>query len=194
MPPRPPIDPEGAYHVGTRGVYGQPLFRSPTEYELFLSLYTRVARKYGWITLEWVLMVNHHHFVLKLTDGGLSDGMRELHGGFSRRIHAIYGLTNQGHLVRHGFFARLLESDEAIIAACRYVDLNPWRAIKVRPGDARWCGYGATVGDVHPRPFHNPNALLELISPRPAAARAAYRALIDEALVSESHDPSPNEG
>ncbi len=35
--------------------------------------------------------------------------MRETHGCFSRRIHVIYGLTGQGHLVRHGFFGRELE-------------------------------------------------------------------------------------
>ena len=31
---------------------------------------------------------NHHHFVVELTRGGPSEGMRELHGGYSRRIHA----------------------------------------------------------------------------------------------------------
>jgi REP element-mobilizing transposase RayT len=194
VPRRPPIDPFGTYHLGTRGVYGQPLFRTRDQYELFLKLYARVAGKYGWITYEWVLMLNHHHFVVRLTNGGLSEGMRELHGGYSRRIHAIYGLTNQGHLVRHGFFARELESEADIVGTCRYIDLNTWRARGQHPAKARWCGYAATIGWAHPRPFHSPHGLLELISPRPARARVAYRALIEQGLVSESRGPSPNHG
>jgi REP element-mobilizing transposase RayT len=182
------------YHVGTRGVYGQPIFRTRDQCELFLKLYGKVAGKYGWVTYEWVLMLNHHHFVIRLTDGGLSEGMRELHGGYSRRIHAIYGLTNQGHLIRHGFFARELVSEADVLGTCRYVDLNPWRARGQHPATARWCGYAATIGTAHPRSFHTPQALLELISVKAAQARVAYRALVEQGLDSESRGPSPNQG
>jgi len=193
MPPRPPIDPQGTYHVGSRGCYGQPLFRTPEEHELFLLLYARSARKYGWITLEWVLMHNHHHFVIRLTDGGLSKGVQELHGSFSRRIHAIYGLTGQGHLVRHGFFARHLGTEAEIVGASSYVALNPSKAFGVRPEEAAWSSYPATIGLAHPRSFHSPSALLELISPTPAAARAAYRELVERELGSNGLDQSPND-
>jgi REP element-mobilizing transposase RayT len=193
MPRRKPIDPEGTYHVSSRGSYGQPLFRTEAEYELFLKLYTRSAGKYGWTTLEWVLMKNHHHFVIRLSRGGLSEGMRELHGCYSRRIHATYGLTGQGHLVRHAFFARQLLSEGDVVIACRYVDRNTWSALKILPANAAWCGYAATIGLMHPRPFHSPSALLELISPRPATAREAYRRAVEDGLVPSEPDPSPNE-
>ncbi len=194
VPPRPQIDPEGHYHVGSRGSYGQRLFRNGHQYELFLSLYARTARKYGWETLEWVLMDNHHHFVLRLTDGGLSEGWREIHGGFSRRIHAIYGATGTGHLVRHGFFARQLHTDGDVLVACRYVDLNFTRATGSAPQECRWGGYRATVGLEHPRLFHSPAELLSLVSSSPDKARGAYRAFIESSLVSNGHVPSPNDG
>jgi REP element-mobilizing transposase RayT len=193
MPRRPPIDPQGIYHVGSRGCYGQTLFRTPDQYELFLKLYTRSATKYRWTTLDWVLMENHHHFVIRLADGGLSEGMRELHGTYSRRIHAIYGLTRQGHLVRHGFFARQLLTDGDVVNTCRYVDRNTSAAIGLAPEDAAWCGYSATIGLSHPRSFHTPSALLELISPRPAAAREAYRLAVEDGLVPRGRGPSPND-
>ena len=101
MPRRKPIDPHGWYHVGSRGCYGQTIFRKPEECELFLDLYWRAAKKYGWVTPEWALMGNHHHFVIKLTDGGLSEGWREVHGMFSRQIHKTYGLTKpRGERIR----------------------------------------------------------------------------------------------
>jgi len=194
MPPASPIDPTGCYHIGTRGNYGQAVFRTPAEHELFLRLYHRSATKYGWITLTWALVLNHHHFVLQLTRGGLSDGLRELHGGYSRRIHMIDGLTGQGHLIRHRFFRRLLETDEDVLTACRYVDLNIPRATGCRPEDARWSGYRALVGLEHPRPFHRPSELLARLSSSPAKARQAWAEFVHAGLVQDGLATSSNDG
>ncbi|MDX6452713.1 MAG: REP-associated tyrosine transposase [Gaiellaceae bacterium] len=195
MPPRPPINPEGCYHVGSRGSYGRTLFANDLQYERFLMMYTRVSLKYHWDTLSWALVENHHHFVVRLTDGGLSEGMRELHGGYSRWIHLLYGQTRQGHLFRHGFFARELKTDGQVFVACSYVDLN---LATPRPGAAndrsRWCGYRATIGLEHPRSFHRPSILLELFDPRPAVAQLAYREFVQNGLALRSQDPSPNDG
>lgn len=139
-------------------------------------------------------MVNHHHFVLRLTDGGLSDCLREVHGRYSRRIHEIYDKTGTGHLVRHGFFARELKSDAEILVVCRYVDLNVSAALGVLPSEAKWCGYRATVGLEKPQPFHEPDELLRIISPRRDAAQFAYRHFVTAGLGSLGRVPSPNQG
>jgi putative transposase len=195
MPRRAPIDPTGWYHVSSRGCYGRTLFDGTHEHECFLAMYARVVRKYGWRTPAWALMKNHHHFVVQLTNGGLSEGFRELHGGYSRWIHDRYGLTRQGHLFRHAFFARQLRSDADAVVACAYVDLNATRAgVSAAPEAAEWCGYRATVGLIHPRPFHTPADVLELVAGDPAAARSAYRALVEERLVALGQVPSPNDG
>jgi REP element-mobilizing transposase RayT len=180
VPRRGYIDPEGYYHVGSRGVYGRTLFANKVEHEVFLLMFTRVALKYRLRTLTWALMKNHHHFVLRLTDGGLSEAMRELHGGYSRWRHEVYGQTRLGHLVRHAFFARELEDGEDVVRACVYVDLNPAaKRISCRPRRADWSGYASTLGLSHPRPFHSPSDLLELLDAKPAAARSSYRRLVE---------------
>jgi REP element-mobilizing transposase RayT len=171
------------------------LFSTPGEHGLFLELYGRVARKYGWRTLAWTLMKNHHHFVIELTQAGLSEGMRELHGGYSRRIHAAYGQTRKGHLFRHAFFARLLRDERDIVGACAYVDLNPSRnRMRPNPRKGDWCGYAATLGLEKLRPFHRPERLLRLLDPNTACSRSKYRALIDEIHASHHRQPSPNDG
>lgn len=181
MPPHPPIDPQGIYHVGSRGTYGRTLFRNEDQHELFLSLYERSAEKYGWQTLAWVLMKNHHHFVIQLTDDGLSAGMQEIHSGYSRRIHAIYGQTRKGHLVRHGFFRRELPTDGAVVEACLYVDLNPLVHRSTPRIDRRdWSGLAATLGRVQPRPFHAPYRLLSLLGRDASTARHRYLELLAE--------------
>jgi REP element-mobilizing transposase RayT len=195
MPPRPPINPEGYYHVGSRGCYGRTLFANDPQHERFLMMYTRVSLKYHWDTLSWALVENHHHFVVRLTDGGLSEGMRELHGGYSRWIHLLYGQTRQGHLFRHGFFARELMTEGQVFVACSYVDLNLATPHPGATNDrSRWCGYRATIGLEHPRSFHRPSILLELLDPRPAVAQLAYREFVQNGLALRSQDPSPNDG
>jgi REP element-mobilizing transposase RayT len=156
-------------------------------------MYTRISRKYAWRTLAWALMQNHHHFVVSLTDGGLSEGMRELHGGYSRWIHAMYGQTGKGHLVRHAFFARMIDDDSDLVGACAYVDLNP---AEHRPTAAPlatdWCGYAATVGLAHPRDFHTPGLLLQVLDTRPAVAQRMYRAYVIQEHARRRQVPSPN--
>jgi putative transposase len=195
MPPRPPIDPVGIYHVGARGTYGRPLFRTPDEHELFLGMYERVSRKYGWHTLAWVLMKNHHHFVIELRSGGLSEGMRELHGGYSRRIHAMYGQTRKGHLFRHAFFARQLFDERAVVNACAYVDLNPAaKRLTAKPRSTDWCGCAATLGIAKPRPFHSPERLLRRIGMTLDRGRVFYRQLLEDLHSFRQLEQSPNDG
>ena len=195
MPPRPPIDPLGTYHVGARGTYGRSLFRTADEHELFLEMYEGVARKYAWYTLAWALMKNHHHFVIELQDGGLSEGMRELHGGYARRIHAKYGQTRKGHLFRHGFFARQLMSDRAVLQGCAYVDLNPCRKRSTpKPRRTDWCGCAATLGRAKPRSFHDPGRLLRLLGRTAEDGRVAYWRLLDDLHRFRQLEQSPNDG
>ncbi len=195
MPRREPIDPEGFYHVSSRGCYGRTLFENDSQHERFLTMYARVALKYGWETPSWALVKNHHHFVIHLTRGGLSEGMRELHGGYSRWFHEIYGQTRQGHLFRHAFFARRLKTEIAVVIACVYVDRNASKALRLALAEeGRWCSYPATLGLEPPRPFHTPSTLLKLIHDSPAQARVDYRAFVQEGLAFPGQDPSPNDG
>src|SRR3954447_1759520 len=195
MPRRPPIDPFGAYHVSSRGTYGRTLFESVGEHECFLRMYTRVARKYRWATLAWALMKNHHHFAIRLSEGGLSEGMQELHGGYSRWIHELYGQTRKGHLFRHAFYARRIEDDTDLITTCTYIDLNPASSRPTAaPLESDWCSYAATTGRAHPRTFHAPSLLLELFDHRPAVAQRQYRSHVEQEHVRRRPDPSPNDG
>lgn len=194
VPKRPPIDPAGTYHVGSRGSYGIPMFADAVEHETFLRMYERVAGKYRWRTAAWALMKNHYHFVITLTNGGLSDGMRELNGGFSRWRNEIYGLTRMGHLVRHSFFRRQIKSTDDFVSTCVYVDLNPSaQRSSPAPHSSDWCSQAATLGLAYPRDFHTPAILLQVIDPRPDTARARYRELLQTEHARRRQDPSPND-
>jgi putative transposase len=192
---QPPIDPNGYYHVGTRGSFGRPLFREDGERELFLDLYHRWSVKFGWRTLAWVLMDNHHHFLVRLIDGDLTTGMRVLHSGFARRMNVKYAQTRKGHMVRHCFYAGHLETEDVIKRVARYIDLNPVRAgICAEPEEWPWSSYRAAQDQSRPRPFHHPYDLLELFDGDPSEARRAYRNFVHESHALEDHVLSSDDG
>jgi putative transposase len=190
-----PFDPGHYYHVGTRGNFGLPLFETPDDHEIYLKRYARVAAKYGWTTLDWCLLWNHTHFVVKLADQGLTQGMRELNTWISRRLNAMHDQTGKGHVFRHRFSAEHIDTDGYLLEVCRYIPLNPPRAGQCAlPEDWHWGGFRANLGLEYPQPFHSPRELLCLFADKPAIARDRYLNFVREGHASDSHDPSSNNG
>ncbi len=116
MPRRPPIDPDGLLpRQVARELSAQRSVRDDQQHERFLdAVRTRGSRSTDWETLDWCLMPNHYHLLIQLTEGGLSEGMRELNGGFSRWMQRVYG-TNAAPAISSGtaFVARELADEGA---------------------------------------------------------------------------------
>jgi REP-associated tyrosine transposase len=179
-PPR-VIDPTGIYHVGSNGNFDGALYLEARDRSAFLELYARVARKRKWTTYAYCLMTTHFHFVIQLTDGGLSEGMRELNGCFSRRMNAIMGRTRRGHFFKNRFYGNAVEDEAYLLGVCRYVVLNPVEAgICDRPEQWGWSSYSATAG-LSPAPtFLAVDELLAFFGSTIERARPAYCAFVSE--------------
>ncbi len=95
------------------------------EREVFLSLFRRLATRHGWTLGTYCLMSNHYHLLMRI-EQSLSDGMRELNGGFSSYTNARNGL--EGHLFRNRFWCELMEDEAHYLQTARYIVLNPVRA------------------------------------------------------------------
>jgi putative transposase len=183
MAPLREINPAGLYHVWTRGNYKGMIFHDVAHFERYLKLLDRIVRKRGWLVLDWCLMPNHYHLLIQLTEGGLSEGMRELNGCFSRWSNAVRDLTGTGHLVRNRFGLKEVESDAHLFNLIPYIALNPvkWKSLGVdSPEDWPWSGYRANAGLEHPRPFHRPGELLRYLDDDPSKAADAYRERVRE--------------
>jgi REP-associated tyrosine transposase len=187
-PPR-DIDPTGLYHVFSRGNYKRAIFLDRHHYTKHLSLLARVTRRRRWIVLDWCLMPNHFHLLIQLEAGGLSDGMRELNGCFSRWSNLQTGRTGTGHLVKNRFGCVDVIREGHLWNVLSYIPLNPVRAELVdRPEDWNWSGYRATIGLEHPRPFHQPARLLQFFSGERREAIRRYVAFVEEARVRKSQE------
>jgi REP element-mobilizing transposase RayT len=178
-------EPDGIYHVGSRGNNGEMMFRDEVDRMEWLRLFAKVAVKYRWVGWTYVLMGNHFHFLVEIPYGGLSRGMQVLNTSYSVRTNKRYGRT--GHLVRNRFYSELVEDETHLMEAIRYIVLNPVRAgLCESPADWPWSSYRACVGTELAHPFLAVDRVLGLFGTRPAAARAEFRAFVREGHVEVS--------
>jgi putative transposase len=135
--------------------------------------------------LTYCLMTNHYHLVLSAPHGGISAGMQEVNGGYSRRTNSRYGRS--GHLFKNRFSATAIARDAHLLEACRYVVLNPVRARMCEHAeDWPWSSYLACAGRRLAPRFLAVDELLGLFGNEPTEARRRYAAFVSEGRVHTS--------
>jgi REP element-mobilizing transposase RayT len=82
------LTPGGWYHVHTRGNNKARLYFDALDNNVFLQLAERSRDKYESVIVEWCLMTNHFHLVLRVSKNGLAKGVSELNGSFARWSNA----------------------------------------------------------------------------------------------------------
>jgi REP element-mobilizing transposase RayT len=172
--------PGGIYHLGSRGNRGCPIYVDDGERETFLRMLGRLSKRHGWSLGTYCLMTNHYHLLITI-ESGLSDGMRELNGGFSSYTNAKNDL--EGHLFKNRFWYEPIESDAHLLETLRYIVLNPVRAgICASPEEWRWSSYRSLAGTDFAPPFLAANDVLRLFGDSPPKAREAYREFVSEGI------------
>ena len=161
------------YHVTARGNCGQTIYGDDQDRGRFLYLLDRVSRRHRWLCLAYCLMTNHFHLLVQIPDGGLSAGMQQLLSGYSRATNQRYG--RRDHLFRQHFFSVRLKRQSHLLAASRYIVLNPVRAgLCDSPDRWRWSSHRACAGLEYGPAFLATGELLAIFAPKPDRARASY--------------------
>ncbi len=114
------------YHVINRGNYRRSLFDENGASEAFERTLGEAAVKFSWKVHAYVIMRNHFHLALELSEPNLSNGMKWLQGTWTRRYNGfrkVVGRPFQGR-----FKALLVEPSHALARVCHYIHLNPCRA------------------------------------------------------------------
>lgn len=126
--------PGACYHVINRGNYRGDLFAGKGAAEAFERVLDLAAERFAWRVHAYVVMRNHFHLAIELTEPNLSEGMKWLQGTWVRRFNAI---RNQiGRPFQGRYKALLVEPGEHFGQVCHYIHLNPVRARVVKTAEA----------------------------------------------------------
>ena len=145
------------HHVTQRGSRKQQTFFRDDDYQAYLALLRKHQKPAKVEIWAYCLMPNHVHLVVVPADkDGIAKLLRVTHHRYALRINTRYGW--QGHVWQERFHSFVM--DEAhLLAAVRYIELNPVRAgLCARPESWRWSSVHAHLGDrpdalVHAEPM-----------------------------------------
>lgn len=162
----------GWYHVTARGNERKPIFRDDRDRLHFLEIIAEMVGRFRVRLHCYVLMDNHYHLLVELTEANLSRTVQWLNVSYSVWFNRRH--TRSGHLFQGRFRSVAVDPEEWGLALSRYVHLNPVRvqALGLGKGDRaaqrvglahapdaarvreriavlrgyRWSSYGAYVG------------------------------------------------
>jgi len=205
----------GWYHVTARGNERREIFLDDPDRRHFLQLLERMADMFALRLHAFVLMSNHYHLLVELTDANLSRAMQWLNTSYSvwfNRRHA-----RSGHLLQGRFKSVAVERESWALELSRYIHLNPVRVHRLGLGKSErqrsrtvgveelepdqvrqrieqlrryaWSSYRAYIGSAKPPRWLNTEEVLALGGQRERRAER-YRDYCEQAI-RQGGGPSP---
>ncbi len=128
------------HHVTQRGARKQATFFRESDYQMYIDLMAKAKEKADVEIWAYCLMPNHVHLVVvPRSENGLAILFRNAHRTYTLRINSREGW--QGHLWQERFHSFVMD-DSHLLAAVRYVEMNPVRAgLCGHPDGWRWSSY-----------------------------------------------------
>lgn len=165
-------------HVVQRGNNRTLTFHSDEDFACLRATLLYASRRSGCRVHAYALMPNHVHLLVTPEDTrGPSRLMQIVGRRYVRYFNARYART--GTLWEGRFRSSLVDSDNYLLACCRYIDRNPVKAgIVDEPTQYRWSSYRhLALG--HADPLISPHAVYTALGATPESRQASYRALCE---------------
>ena len=114
------------HHVTQRGVRSMNIFNNEEDRFTYLEFMAEEAGRFGVTFLAWCLMDNHVHLIaVPKTETSLARAIGEAHRRYTRMKNFAEGV--RGYLFQ-GRFGSCVLDEPHLLAAARYVELNPVKA------------------------------------------------------------------
>lgn len=144
------VVPGHPHHVTQRGSRRHATFFCDADYSIYRDMLAAQLPKADANLLAYCLMPNHVHLiVIPHRRNSLSQLLRITHARYARRINKRHGW--QGHLWQERFHSFVMD-EEHLLAAARYVELNPVRAgLCHHPEEWPWSSVHRHLNNSHDR-------------------------------------------
>jgi len=142
----------------------------------YITFLAESRASYSVLIHAYVLMTNHVHLlVTPPNEAAVSRMMQSIGARYVRYVN--HSAARTGTLWEGRYRSCLVQSDSHLLAACRYIDLNPVRAkLVAHPSRYRWSSYRHLIG-TRQDPLVTPHPILDQLgSPR----GCAYARFCDE--------------
>ena len=140
------VIPNYPHHITQRGNRRQKTFFSADDYQIYIELLAEAKHDAGVSIWAYCLMPNHVHLIaVPDQEDGLARLFRHSHRRYTRHINFREGW--RGHLWQERFHSFVMDQNH-LLAAVRYVELNPVRArLCNNPQDWPWSSAGAHLNN-----------------------------------------------
>lgn len=165
------IAPGYPHHVTQRGNNRMTVFFDDEDRQTYLDILSLYAQKNSLQVWAYCLMDNHLHLlVVPENERSLAKGV-----GLTNQVYTQYlnrKLSQSGRIWQNRFFSCIVENNQYLWAAARYVEINPVKAgLVVSAEEYQWSSAKAHLSGVNNPLLHEP-AWLE------AAEQEAYAAYV----------------
>ena len=113
------------YHLTARGNERRDIFRDDKDRRHFLELLEEVVSMFAVRLHAYVLMSNHYHLLVEITEANLSRAIHWLNVSYTVWFNRRHG--RRGHLLQGRFKSVVVEPAEWGLEVSRYIHLNPSR-------------------------------------------------------------------
>jgi putative transposase len=139
------------------------VFTSDDDRISYLSFVADECKRHGVDVLAWCLMTNHVHFIaVPKAEQSLARAFGEAHRRYTRMKNFAEGV--RGYLFQGRFSSSVLDHNH-LLAAVRYVELNPVRAgMAQQAGEYTWSSARFHLGVVENDPLVADGNLLGLVT------------------------------
>lgn len=139
--------PNYPHHIIQRGHNRQVVFVSNEDYLYYFDNLKEWKRELGCKVYAFCLMANHVHLIIDPGEkiDNLALLMKRVSGRQTRYVNKLEG--RRGTLWEGRYKSSPINTDEYLLACCRYIEFNPVRSgIVKEPEEYKWSSYRYKVG------------------------------------------------
>lgn len=116
-------DPQGIYHIITKGISELKLFKNPKEKKKYLELVAKYRDIFNFKVYGFCIMDTHAHLIIGSNGADISKFMQGINGSYVGYFNIIH--DREGHALKDRFSSYIIADDSYLLNASIYVHRNP---------------------------------------------------------------------